>query len=343
MNTPNYDAILENLDRRYRMKKRASRSVSNLIFILGVTSFIYGWQLEPSMTIFRFMTVDGTVFTTLSALACAIVNAVEIVKNVELTRKQVYYIRLSSAVAESVIFIVVAFSQLPIFPEHLPVFDRYDSFVMHLLIPVLCVASFLMNDAAIGRLTFAQRWHGTRFVTCYAAALLMKDGVWRERLLTLMYVTGTIGGVLGILLAYITVDYVTVMDYFASPRVWQYFIYHAMVVALGLYLGFGRGAGISLKDLKATMIGLVALDLPSFYLNSVFSTPVYADGKPVGVVYRVNFFSSYMNPLGLVLTEKWQWLAYLAVRLAVALMLVSLLLWLASVGGRPGRSTTAIC
>lgn len=166
-----------------------------------------------------------------------------------------------------------------------------------------------------------------------AAALLMKEGRRRERLLTLMYITGTIGGVLGILLAYITVDYVTVADYFASPRVWQYFIYHAMVVTLGLYLGFGRGAGISLKDLKATMIGLVALDLPSFYLNSVFSTPVYADGKPVGIVYRVNFFSSYMNPLGLVLTEKWQWLAYLAVRLIVALLLVSLLLWLASVAG----------
>lgn len=176
MNTPNYDAILENLDRRYRMKKLVSRSVSNLIFILGVTSFIYGWQLEPSLTIFRFMTVDGTVFTTLSALACAIVNIVEIVKNVELTREQVYYLRLSSAVAESVIFIVVAFSQLPIFPEHLPVFDRYDSFVMHLLIPVLCVASFLMNDAAIGRLTFWQRWHGTRFVTCYAAVMIWLIG-----------------------------------------------------------------------------------------------------------------------------------------------------------------------
>ena len=163
-----------------------------------------------------------------------------------------------------------------------------------------------------------------------AAALLMKNGRWRERLLTLMYITGTIGGILGIFLAYITVDYVTVADYFLSPRVWQYFIYHAMVVTLGLYLGFGRRADISLGKLKETMIGLIALDLPTFYLNSVFSQPVYVDGKPVGIVYRVNYFSSYMNPLGFVLAEKWQWLLYLAIRLCIALVLVSLLLWLPS-------------
>ena len=34
-----------------------------------------------------------------------------------------------------------------------------------------------------------------------AAALVIRDGVWRERLLTLMYITGTSGGLLGIVLA----------------------------------------------------------------------------------------------------------------------------------------------
>lgn len=176
MNMQYYDLILGDLNRRYRTKKFFSRFICHLIAVLGVTSLIYGWRLEPSVTIFRFLTVDGTVFTTVSAIACAVINYYEIVRNVELTQEHVYYLRLSSSVAESVIFIVVMFSQLPIFPEHLPVCDRYDSFVMHVLLPILCVISFLFNDASIGRLGFLRRWHGTQFVTCYAIVIIWLIG-----------------------------------------------------------------------------------------------------------------------------------------------------------------------
>lgn len=164
-----------------------------------------------------------------------------------------------------------------------------------------------------------------------AAALLIGDRVWKERLLTVMFITGLIGGTLGIVLAYITSEFNTVAEYFSSPRVWQYFLYHSMVVMLGLYLGFGRENDISLKSLGSTMLCIVALDAPTFYLNSVFSQPVYDNGTPVGLVYRTNFFSSYVNPLGLVLTEKWQWIAYLAVRAVIGTALTALLLWLPSV------------
>ncbi len=119
-------------------------------------------------------------------------------------------------------------------------------------------------------------------------------------------------------------------QYFASPRVWQYFLYHAMVVTLGMYLGFVRDSEISVKSLKPTLGLLVALDIPTFYLNSVFSQPVYTDEKPTGLVYRANFFSSYVNPLGLTLTEKREWLAYLGIRIALSFMLIALLLWLSS-------------
>jgi len=159
-------------------------------------------------------------------------------------------------------------------------------------------------------------------------ALRMKDEARREKLLTLMYITGLIGGSMGILLAYITTEFHTVGEYFAAPRVWQYFLYHAMVVLLGVYLGFMRPSAISLKSLKTTLLLLIAMDAPTFYLNSILSQPVYVGDTPVGVTYRTNFFSSYVNPLGMVLTEKWQWLAYLAVRAALATALISLLLWL---------------
>ncbi len=163
-----------------------------------------------------------------------------------------------------------------------------------------------------------------------AAALMLRDGIWRERLLTVMYITGLIGGTMGILLAYITSEYTTVAEYFSSPRVWQYFLYHAMVVFLGVYLGFERRSSISLRSLKATMLSILVFDIPTFYVNSIFSEPVYVAEKPVGLVYRTNFFSSYVNPLGLVLSQKWQWMVYLCIRLALATALIALMLWLSS-------------
>jgi len=114
----------------------------------------------------------------------------------------------------------------------------------------------------------------------------------------------------------------------------QFFLYHSMVVTVGLYMGFGPDSDVSLRSFKGTMALLQALDMPTFYLNSVFSQPVYVAGKPAGIVYRTNFFSSYVNPLGLALPERWQWLAYLALRLGLAAGLIALLLLLASGRGR---------
>jgi len=166
-------------------------------------------------------------------------------------------------------------------------------------------------------------------------ALLIKNEVWRKRLLTLMYITGVIGGALGIVFAYVTADYHTVKEYFLSVRVWQFFLYHAMVVTLGLYIGFLSETEVALGGLRETVLSLLALDFPTFYLNSVLSQPVYMKEKPVGILYRTNFFSSYVNPLGIVMTRKWMWFLYLGIRFVIAVLLIAFLLWLAqTVRGR---------
>ena len=165
-------------------------------------------------------------------------------------------------------------------------------------------------------------------------ALLLKNGIWRSRLLALMYITGTIGGVMGILLPFIATEYSSAVTFLLAPRAWQYFLYHSMVVTMGLYLGFEYSGGVSLRFWKSTMLGLLLLDLPTFYLNSIFSQAAYVDGQPVGILYGTNFFSSYVNPLGLALAKKWQWLAYLGIRLALATALITLMLWLPSLRQR---------
>ena len=172
MDMDRYDAIARAFDRRYRIKKTINILISGVILLLGVSACLFGLRLEPSVTIFRFMTFDGTVFTSFGALVFIVVNVLEVLRKTELTSLTVYYIRLSSAAAEAVIFIVVLFSQLPVFSEHLLLFDRYDSFVMHALIPVLAVTSFVINDSSAGKLRPLQRFNGTWFVTFYAAVIL---------------------------------------------------------------------------------------------------------------------------------------------------------------------------
>lgn len=176
MDASSYDRVWETFNRRYRMKKLVNLCISGWIVLFGVSSFLFGLRLESAPTIFRFMTVDGTIFTTLGAAVFLIVNLVEIEKNTELTNVVIYYIRLSCAVAETVIFTVVMFSQLPFFSQHLPVVDRYDSFIMHVVIPVLMVTSFLVNDSPVGRLRPRKIWHGTWFVTAYAVTVFSLIG-----------------------------------------------------------------------------------------------------------------------------------------------------------------------
>ena len=75
-----YDTVQEALNRQYQKKKRVNLLISMVIAVLGITSFLYGLRLESIRTIFRWLTVDGTVFTTISAMLCIIVNVVEVLR-----------------------------------------------------------------------------------------------------------------------------------------------------------------------------------------------------------------------------------------------------------------------
>ena len=158
--------------RRYRQKKLVNLAICALIAVLGIASFLFIWNYDrDGLLTFRWMTVDGTIFTTAIALIYIAVNVLEICRYTELTSRWVYFLRLSSAVAESLIMVVVLLSQLPFSPSHMHIL-RFDMFNMHILIPLLTVASFLLNDSPIGRLRPVQRLRGTWFITLYAAVIL---------------------------------------------------------------------------------------------------------------------------------------------------------------------------
>lgn len=147
-------------------------------------------------------------------------------------------------------------------------------------------------------------------------------GERKNQLLTFMYVTEVIGAILAIVLPEFLLDeeYASVVDLFLVPRNYQYFFWHSMLIVLGIYIAFGNVIEIKKSYFLHAVLAIALLDICSFYLNSLLATPVYSDGKLVGISNTVNFFSSYFNSLGIVLTEKIHWIYYLMIRFACAMI-----------------------
>lgn len=178
-NTEKLERFEEHFDTRYREKKILNLFVCAMIIVMCVFALIYMANIDrEGLLMLRWMTVDGTLFTLITTLFCFVINIVEINRNTELTRRAVYFTRLSSAVAESVIIIVVLVTQLPFFPEHMHV-ARPDMFFMHIAIPILVITSFSTNDSPIGKLSRLETFYGTSFVTVYAvtSVILIGTGV----------------------------------------------------------------------------------------------------------------------------------------------------------------------
>ena len=158
-----------------------------------------------------------------------------------------------------------------------------------------------------------------------AFCLFSKNESLKHKLYALMFPTGLIGALIAIPMAYIANEFSTVAEYFTKVRVYQFFIYHALLVSFSIYIGLSKECALSLSDLKTALLGLLILDVPSFYLNPLLMPLVYHQNQLVGVHHWINFFSSFINPLGLVLTEKWQWIIYLLIRAVLTVLLISLL------------------
>ena len=125
------------------------------------------------------------------------------------------------------------------------------------------------------------------YILFLVLALMLKDGIWKRRLYAVMFASGSLGGAMGIALASIAGDFETTAAFFSSVRAWQYFIYHSMIVTVSLYMGLCGESGLVFSDWKKAIAGLIVLDLPSFYLNSVFSSAVYQHDDVVGVTHQL--------------------------------------------------------
>ena len=153
-------------------------------------------------------------------------------------------------------------------------------------------------------------------------ARVVKNEVWKRRIYSLIYATALIGGTLAIFLSSIAPEYDTTSEFLLSIRAWEFYIYHSMIVVIAIIIARDKDNYLRFGDIKWTCIILLLLDIFSFYLNSIFSIPVYKNDSLIGLEYAVNYFSSYNNPLGIVLNTKKAYLTYLMLRFIIALILI---------------------
>jgi len=163
---------LEIFNAKYRRKKIINIIISAATMLMGVFAVVYIFRHDAEgVYSFRWLTVDGTIFTTVLTAIAVIVNIIEFKQYTELTKTFVYLIRLSSAVTEGIIFLVVMISQLPFFEDHMHIL-RPDMLFMHIIIPVLTIVSFIYNDSPIGKFHFRMVFAGNAFALLYAVIVV---------------------------------------------------------------------------------------------------------------------------------------------------------------------------
>ncbi len=146
----------------------------------------------------------------------------------------------------------------------------------------------------------------------------------KETVLAFLYPAGVVGAAFALAIPTIFKRSVKAAEAFTDPWAYQYFLFHAMLIILGLYIAFSGKVNLRPKHYFTTVGILGVLGVLSLYLNSMFAEPVYKNGKLISVDYTTNFFFTYRPPINIPLTEKWHWCLYLAVIAALALTAIAL-------------------
>lgn len=157
-----------------------------------------------------------------------------------------------------------------------------------------------------------------------AVAKFMKNDKGRETLLAIMAPACVLGGFFALLLPSIFTTTIPVEEAFKSPISYQFFFFHTMIIALGLIIVRSDTIDWSMKHFRDTTLLVYLSGFISIYLNSMLASPTYADGKLVSVDFWTNFFFTYKNPLGIQITQLWQWYLYLLILALLAALLLYL-------------------
>lgn len=142
-----------------------------LLSFLGVSALYEKIVLIDGVLAFRAFTVDGNLFTTFVSLIAVVADAVALIRKKECGARSVFFLELCSAVTEAVIFIVVMIGYLPFVPDT-PVITPYHMFCLHVAIPLVAVARFILFDRPQGILKPSALLHGSVPIGVYGAGVV---------------------------------------------------------------------------------------------------------------------------------------------------------------------------
>lgn len=154
-----------------------------------------------------------------------------------------------------------------------------------------------------------------------------EDEKKREKVLGFMYSTGMLGALAALAMPSIFTTSVPVERAFVSPLSYQFFIFHSMLVALGIIIAISGEITWRWKHCRDTLLFVYLLGFISLYVNSLLASPTYVDGELISVDFWTNFFFTFNNPLGIRMTELWQWALYFVILLIAATLLIILSFW----------------
>lgn len=151
-----------------------------------------------------------------------------------------------------------------------------------------------------------------------------RDGRVRDALLAFMYPTCTLGALFALALPSIFTSTIEVSQAFVHPLAYQFFLFHTMLVVLGIYIAVSGEVDIQPRHYLSSLGILAGMGFISIYFNSMFAVPTYVDDVLVSVDYSTNFFFTEFTPIGMELTELWQWGVYMGIIAALAVVLIGL-------------------
>lgn len=146
----------------------------------------------------------------------------------------------------------------------------------------------------------------------------------KETLLSFMYPSCLLGALMAIALPSIFNDSIEVSQAFTHPLAYQFFLYHAMLIILGVYIFTSKQVNIQNKHYGSTIAIIALLAFISLYINSMMAAPIYVNGSLQSVEYTSNMFFTYQPVLDIPLTELWHWYVYIGIIVALALVLITI-------------------
>ena len=166
------DRISESMKRRHLIRKLNNLILCAIILILGIASMTYKVRYEGGfLTCFREMSLCATVLTSITSAFLIFHIFYEIKIGSETTFRPLYYWRLSSAVTEMIVMLLVLIGYLPFIADN-PVIARFDMINMLVIIPLVTIATFLFHDSPIGSLSRNKLLYGLLIITVYAVFIL---------------------------------------------------------------------------------------------------------------------------------------------------------------------------